>query len=135
MLERIRSFLAVLEAGSVNQAANRLGVAQPTLSRHIQSLEQEIGGPLFERDTRGMLPTDLGFHLRDTLEPVLNSYDLAIADVCAFAQGRQQQVRVGYLGLAASKFLNPALSGLKESYPDIKLLLFDDYRCVVDLIF
>lgn len=125
MLDRIRSFLAVLEAGSVNQAAGRLGIAQPTLSRHIQSLEQEVGGPLFERDSRGMLPTDLGFYLRDTLEPVLKNYDLAMADVRAFAQGRHQQLRIGYLGLAASRFLNPALAKLKEAYPETKLLLFD----------
>lgn len=125
MLDRIRSFLAVLEAGSVNRAAGRLGIAQPTLSRHIQSLEQEIGGPLFERDNKGMLPTDLGFHLRDSFEPILKNYDLAIADACAFAQGRQQQLRVGYLGLAASKFLSPALSKIKAAHPDIQLLLFD----------
>ncbi|MDQ8209105.1 LysR family transcriptional regulator [Coraliomargarita sp. SDUM461003] len=125
MLDRIRSFLAVLEAGSVNRAARQLGIAQPTLSRHIQSLEQEIGGPLFERDNKGMLPTDLGFHLRDSFEPIIKNYDLALADVCAFAQGRQQQLRVGYLGMAASKFLNPALSKLKAAHPDIQLLLFD----------
>lgn len=125
MLDRIRSFLAVLEAGSVNRAAGQLGIAQPTLSRHIQSLEQEIGGPLFERDNKGMLPTDLGFHLRDSFEPILKNYDLALADACAFAQGRQQQLRVGYLGLAATKFLSPALSKVKAAHPDIQLLLFD----------
>ena len=91
----------MLEAGSVNRAAGQLGIAQPTLSRHIQSLEQEIGGQLFERDNKGMLPTDLGFHLRDSFEPILKNYDLALAEACAFAQGRQQQLRVGYLGLAA----------------------------------
>jgi len=125
MLGRIRSVLAVLEEGSVSRAARRLGVAQPTLSRHIQSLEQEIGAPLFERGSWGMRPTDLGFQLRERMGPVLKHYDVARAEVMAFAQGRHQQVRVGYLGLAAARFLNPALRALKEAHPDVKSVLLD----------
>lgn len=117
--------MAVLEEGSVNRAARRLGVAQPTLSRHIQSLEQEIGAPLFERGSWGMRPTDLGFQVRDRMGPVVKDYDLARAEVLAFAQGRHQQLRVGYLGLAASRFLNPALKRLKDEFPDVKPVLLD----------
>lgn len=125
MLDRIRSFLVVLEEGSVNMAARRLGVAQPTLSRHIQSLEVEFGAPLFERDSRGMRPTDLGYFVRDTFLPVLNDYDAALSEAQAFAQGRHYNLRVGYLGLAATRYLNPALALLKQEYPDLKLLLYD----------
>lgn len=125
MLERIRSFLAVMEEGSVNRAARRLGVAQPTLSRHIQSLEQEMGGPLFDRGTKGMAPTDLGFFVRDRFKSLCAEIDMARADIRAFAQGRHYQLRIGYIGLAAAKYLNPALNELRKSFPDQKLLLFD----------
>lgn len=116
--------LAVMAEGSVNRAAKRLGIAQPTLSRHIQSLEAEIGGALFERDTSGMRPTDLGFFVRDQFEPIIKAYELARADVAAFAQGRHQQLRVGYIGSASHRFLNPALAQLRSKFPDLKLLLF-----------
>ena len=125
MIDRIRSFLAVLEDGSVNKAALRLGMTQPTVSRHIQSLEQELGGSLFERDSRGMRPTDLGFFVRDKLLPVLSEFDAAIVDINAFAQGRHYQIKIGYIGLAATKYLNPALAKLKKEYPDLKLVLHD----------
>ncbi len=125
MFDRIRSFLAVMEEGSVNKAARRLGIAQPTLSRHIQSLEQETGGALFERGTKGMAATDLGFFVRDRLKPLLNEYDMATADIRAFADGRHLQLRIGYIGLAAARFLNPALAELRKTHPNIKLLLFD----------
>ncbi len=125
MLARLRSFLAVIAEGSVNRAALRLDVAQPTLSRQIQSLEQEIGGPLFERGPHGMQPTDLGFFVRDKFTPVLKSYDLACAEAIAFAQGRHTQLRVGYIASAAARFLNPAIRSLKEEFPDLKLALFD----------
>ena len=53
----VRSFLAVLDAGSVSAAAKRSGARQPTLSRHVAELEAQLGAPLFERTGRGVVPT------------------------------------------------------------------------------
>src|SRR5512135_2415198 len=53
----VRSFLAVLDAGSLMGAARRLGAQQPTLSRHVAELEAQLGMPLFERTGRGVVPT------------------------------------------------------------------------------
>lgn len=125
MLEHLRSLAVVIDEGSVNRAARRLGVAQPTLSRHIQSLEQELGAPLFERGPWGMRPTGFGFFVRDTFAPVLKQYDQARADAFAYVQGRQEQLRIGYLGLAASRFLNPALTKLRRDFPGLRVLPFD----------
>ena len=125
MLERIRSVLAVIEEGGVNRASRRLGISQPALSRQIQSLEQEIGAPLFERGSWGMRPTDLGFFVRNRFAKLIQEHDLAVAEAMAHAQGRHQQLRIGYLGLAAARFLNPALAILKNEFGEMKLLLFD----------
>jgi DNA-binding transcriptional LysR family regulator len=125
MLSSIRSLLVVIEEGGVNRAARRLGTTQPTLSRHIQSLEQEFGAPLFERSTSGMRPTDLGFFLRDTFGPLLRDFERARADTIAFAHGRHQQLRIGYIGLAASRYLNASLAQLKREFPQMRLMLFD----------
>ena len=53
----VRSFLAVLDAGSVTAAAKTSGGQQPTLSRHVAELEAQLGVPLFERTGRGVMPT------------------------------------------------------------------------------
>ena len=125
MLTAIRSLLVVIEEGGVNRAARRLGASQPTVSRHIQNLEQEFGAPLFERDAFGMRPTDFGFFVRDTFAPLLRDYEDARADAFAFAQGRHQQLRIGYIGLAASRYINPTLARLKREFPQVRLMLFD----------
>jgi DNA-binding transcriptional LysR family regulator len=125
MLDRIRSLLVVMEEGSLNRAATRLGVSQPTLTRQLQSFEAEVGASLFERGSWGVRPTDLGYRLREKMLPVLRAYDLAWAEITAHAQGRQTQLRVGYLGLSAARYLTPALGKFQEAYPEIKLWLFD----------
>ncbi|MCA2997868.1 MAG: LysR family transcriptional regulator [Rhodocyclaceae bacterium] len=61
----VRSFLAVLDAGSLMGAAKRLGAQQPTLSRHIAELEAQLGSPLFERTGRGVLPTAVALRIAD----------------------------------------------------------------------
>lgn len=115
----------VMEEGSVNRAAKRLGVAQPTISRHIQTLEQELGAQLFERGAWGMRATDFGFFIKQKFTPLVRDYELATAEALAFSSGRYGQLRVGFIGSAAARFLNPALSELKREYPELKLFLFD----------
>ena len=56
ILKQIRTFAAVYEDGSINSAANRLRVAQPSLSLQIKNLEDSVGVVLFERHARGGAP-------------------------------------------------------------------------------
>jgi len=125
MIRLLRTFLVVMEERSLNRAAQRMGVAQPTLSRQIQSLEQELGAPLFERGSWGLRPTDLGFRFKESMLPVVRAYDEAWANVTATAKGRSSQLRIGYIGSTANSFLNPALAKLRDAFPETKLWLFD----------
>src|SRR5215469_9090221 len=80
MLEQIRSFLTVVEEGSLHRAATRLRISQPALSRQMQALEHELGGRLLERMATGVSPTAGGQALAKTMGAVLASYDLAMSD-------------------------------------------------------
>jgi len=59
-LDQFRDVVAIAECGSMRAAARHLHGAQPVLARNLRNLEREIGGKLFERHARGMMPTPLG---------------------------------------------------------------------------
>jgi DNA-binding transcriptional LysR family regulator len=125
MLVQLRSFLVVVEEGSLNRAAVRLRISQPALSRQMQALEAEVGGRLLERTTAGVSPTDAGHALAASIRPVLADYDSAIAEARRLARGQREQLRVGYLVSAAQTYLNPALSALRRTHPEVKVKLLD----------
>src|SRR5258708_5233138 len=80
MLEQIRSFLTVVEEGSLHRAAARLRILPSTLSRQMQALEHELGGRLLERMATGVSPTAGGQALAKRMGAVLAAYDLAMSD-------------------------------------------------------
>ena len=125
VLAQLRAFLVIMEEGSLNRAAIRLCISQSTLSRQMQALEADIGGALLERTTTGVRPTDAGHALASSLPRVLAGYDATIAEARRLARGQRDLIRVGYLGSAAQMFLDPALSVMRRSHPEVKVKLLD----------
>ncbi|HUB25001.1 MAG TPA: LysR family transcriptional regulator, partial [Tepidisphaeraceae bacterium] len=59
-LTQLQYLVAIADDGAFSRAANRLGVTQPSLSQQIKRLEEELGTPLFDRLSRGVVPTQMG---------------------------------------------------------------------------
>jgi DNA-binding transcriptional LysR family regulator len=125
MVPQLRAFLVALEEGSLNRAAVRLRMSQSALSRQMQVLENEIGGALLERTPVGIRPTDAGYALATSLPRVLADYDAALDEARRLARGQRELIRLGYLGSAAQAFLDPALSALRRTHPEVKVKLLD----------
>ncbi|MGI9394477.1 MAG: LysR family transcriptional regulator [Boseongicola sp.] len=66
----VRVFLSVVREGSTLAASRKLGIAQPTVARRIEALENEVGLTLFERDTRGFKPTENALSLYPLAEVI-----------------------------------------------------------------
>src|SRR5436190_23368232 len=125
MIHLVRSFLAVLDGGSINRPAAPLHLSQPALSRQLMALESEVGGKLFERHPGGVRPTALAHSFAQRMRPVCTSFDTALRETRALARGQQDELRIGYLMSAAQTHVTPALKELRRDFPKTKVTLLD----------
>ena len=120
----LRAFITVVEAGSLNRAAEQLRIAQSTLSRQMQALESEMGGRLLERTPTGIFPTATGHVLLRELRPALAALDRALQSTRSQARGQSATLRIGYMG-SATAWLTPALAEVRRHHPEVKVTLTD----------
>lgn len=119
----VRSFVAVLDAGSLTGAARALGAQQPTLSRHIAELEAQLGAPLFERTGRGVTPTAAALAIADAARQMeAGAHGLARA-VSGLGQATSGKVRITTSQVAAAWLLPPVLAALQDEEPAIHVEL------------
>ena len=118
---RARAFLVTAEEGSLSAAARALGMAQPTLGRQVDALEQELGLVLFERVGRGVTLTPGGVEL---LEHV-RAMGEAATRVSLVAAGQSQtiegEVLIAASELYAAHLLPPMIAKLRQDQPGIRL--------------
>ena len=119
----VRSFLAVLDAGSLMGAARRLGAQQPTLSRHVAELEAQLGAPLFERTGRGVLPTALALAIADAARQMEQGADTLARTLTRQRETTTGTVRITTSVVAASYLLPPLLVQLQQAEPGIQVEL------------
>ncbi len=94
-LRRLSQFVAVVDAGSLTEAAARLGITQQALSAAIRTLEDQIGVKLFTR-SKGMVPSDAGSRLREAAQLLIAGADHALATVRAVGSGKPEVLRAGH---------------------------------------
>lgn len=108
----VRCFLRVAELQHFGWAADELRIAQPTLSRHIQRLERQVGVTLLERGPTGTSVTPAGELLRTRLADVLDEVDAAVSD--ARSVGDRLALTVGYVG---DLVVTEAVRELRKRHP------------------
>ena len=118
--ELYRSFLAVLQEGSLSAAARALGLAQPTLGRHVEALEAALGLALFTRSQLGYAPTEAALALQPAAQ-ALATAAAALRRVASAQGGDGRQVK-GTVRISASEIMGvevlpPILAALREQHP------------------
>ena len=119
-LRQLRYFQALIEHGSFSRAAESVHVSQPALSLQIRELEGSLGGPLVEREPRGILLTPLG---REAHEQTLRILDetLLLENLGQRFESGPLHVSVGIVSTLAPYLLSGILSRLHEASPRIEL--------------
>jgi LysR family hydrogen peroxide-inducible transcriptional activator len=123
-LEQLRHFLKVAETGNFTRAAEAVGLSQPALSRSIARLEEELGQPVFERQTRQVTLTDAGRSLHARAQQIVALADDAKAEICD--DGQTGRIRVGAIPTIAPFFLPEFLRDLCRRFPRATVIVEEE---------
>ncbi|MGP4088890.1 LysR family transcriptional regulator [Streptomyces sp. KR55] len=126
-VKQLRALVTVAEVGSVTRAAELLHLVQPAVTRHIRSLEEELGVALFERTRQGMRPTEAGLIMIDRARRALMELERARAEVQPTPGAVTGIVTVGLLESAADLLTEPLVAVLAREQPGIELRLMTAY--------
>ena len=123
-LRVLRYFLAVAREGTIVRAAKFLHVTQPTLSRQLQDLEEELGQQLFLRSNRSITLTPEGMFLRKRAEEILEIVNRTESDFNAMGENIGGSVHIGGGESRAMKLIAETIRELRADYPDIRYNLY-----------
>jgi DNA-binding transcriptional LysR family regulator len=119
-----RSFLAVLRLGSLSAAGRSLGLTQPTIGRHIASLQRALGGrALFTRSQIGLLPTDAAHKLRPHAEDMAAAAAAFVRTGSANVEETGGVVRLAAADIMGVEVLPGMLSEFRAEFPAIVIEL------------
>lgn len=119
-LEQVKAFLAVVETGSFQQAAQRCDVTQSTISRQIQGLEAELGVMLLHRAAQVSL-TVAGDRFFPRARRICQEWQQAVQDLGDLMAGKQPELCVAAIHSVCSYFLPPVLQQFCADYPEVQL--------------
>lgn len=122
-LKQLRYFLALANEGSFSRASEQLHMAQPPLTRQIQSLEEELGTALFVRTPRGVELTDAGKVMFQEVPNILALVKTAKEKTQYAGQGYLGQLDVGVFGSGILRVIPNLLAQFHRARPEVKLAL------------
>lgn len=118
-----RTFLAVLDEGTLSGAARALGLAQPTVGRHIEALQQALGFALFTRSQHGLLPTEAARQLRPYAEALAATAAALLRAASSQSGEARGAVRVTASEVIGAEILPTILGPLREAHPGLAIEL------------
>jgi LysR family transcriptional regulator, benzoate and cis,cis-muconate-responsive activator of ben and cat genes len=125
-LRHLRYFVAVAEMENVSRAAmQRLHVSQPSLSRQIRDLEDEMGVQLLERTAKSVRLTDAGRTFLDEARAILKHTDDAVQKVRAIAGKADTELHIGDWPLATGRVMPSLLRAYQQTMPNVKVRVHD----------
>ena len=134
-LVELRTFLAVAEENSFSAAAQRLFITQPAISKRIQSLENHLGTPLFDRIGKRVYLTEAGSLLIERAETMLRlakDTEKEIFNLNDTISGRLNLATSHHIGLHR---LAPVLKDFSQRYPDVQLdIQFEDSEVAYQMV-
>jgi len=118
---QIAAFLAIATHGSLGRAAEAMHITQPALSRIVRRLEDDLGAPLFERNSKGMRLTAFGEALLPRATLLQQESLRATEEIQAMRGLSKGTIRVGAIGSIASSILPLAVQQVLARWPNLRI--------------
>ena len=119
-LRILRYFLMITKTENITKAAELLHITQPTLSRQIRELEEELGVQLFERDVRKLHLTPEGMLLKERAEEIIELSDKTAADLQSHRESVNGVIRIMTGLMRSTELLSRMMSAFREQYPGVR---------------
>lgn len=123
----LEQLAAIIEYGTLHEAARRLGTSQPALSRMIGSLESRIGVQLFERSSRPLVPTEIGQKLSQHGRTITTVRQRAYDDIQQGMRGMSGELKIGAPPFLCERLVGDAISAFIGQRPNIEVKLISEY--------
>jgi len=118
-LRNLRYALAVAQLGSFTHAAEALFITQPSLSRQVRKLEEQLHLQLFNRSAKGIIVTEAGQIILDAARAILESWDDSLAAAQSAHARTARVLRVGFNATGAGPLTTKSRVAFSQSYPDV----------------
>ena len=116
----LRYFLEAAQEGNITKAAGRLHISQPTLSRQLKELEEELGKKLFIRSNYSIKLTDEGMLLRKRAEDILDMVDKTTDEFKSLDDINGGDIHIGCAESENIKYFSRIMKKIQEKYPRIR---------------
>lgn len=124
--EELETFLVIAELGSFSKAAERLFLAQPSISNRVQRLERAVSARLFERTTRAVVLTPAGARLRQRIEPIIRGLRDVLDEFKSEGENRKRLVSVAATPMLSAVLLPPLIQRFSKAHPTVRVELHDE---------
>lgn len=123
-LRVLQYFLMVAREENITRAANLLHITQPTLSRQLMQLEEELGVTLFVRSKRRITLTEKGLLLRRRAEEMLSLADKTVAELAHCGETLSGAIAIGSGEYRSTRFLAALVADFQRLHPDVQFSLY-----------
>ena len=124
-IKDMRAFFAIVEEGNISHAAQRLGIAQPALSRQMKHLEENLHVKLFERGSRRIRLTEAGQVLYNRVESILGMVDGTVREITEIGSGTKGTIRIGTITTSGAMILPDLIAEFRKVYPDVTFEIWE----------
>lgn len=124
-IKDMRAFFAIVEEGNISHAAQRLGIAQPALSRQMKHLEENLHVKLFERGSRRIRLTEAGTLLYNRVENILGMVDGTVREIKEIGNGSKGVIRIGTITTSGAMILPDLIAEFRKLYPDVTFEIWE----------